>query len=271
MVSIHRALALMDEAPEVSEPQHAITVARVHGHIQFKNVSFEYPSSGRALDSVTFTLEAGTRVGILGPSGSGKSTLVNLLTRFYDPTSGEILLDGNNLRTYKLADLRQQFSIMLQEPVVFSATVAENIAYGRNNATRAEIMEAAKAACAHDFIMALPDGYDTKIGEGSCRLSGGQRQRIAIARAFLKDAPILIFDEPTSAIDIHTEQEIMQATEQLVRGRTTFVIAHRLSTIENCDLQLVLKDGKLMTLTNDFQHATAVMAGERTAVAAATL
>lgn len=271
MVSIHRALALMDEAPEVSEPQHAIAVKRVHGHIQFKNVSFAYPSSGRALDSVTFTIAAGTSVGILGQSGSGKSTLVNLLTRFYDPASGEILLDGNNLRHYKLADLRQQFSIMLQEPVVFSATVAENIAYGRNNANRDEIMEAAKAARAHDFIMGLPDGYDTKIGEGSCRLSGGQRQRIAIARAFLKDAPILIFDEPTSAIDIHTEQEIMQATEQLVRGRTTFVIAHRLSTIENCDLQLVLKDGKLMTLTSDFQYATAVMAGQRTQVAAATL
>ena len=268
MVSIHRALVLMEEAPEVSEPLHAISLTRVHGQIQFKNVSFAYPSSGRALDCVTFTVEAGTRVGILGPSGSGKSTLVNLLTRFYDPTSGEILLDGNNLRDCKLADLRQQFFIILQEPVVFSATVAENIAYGRNSATRDEIMEAAKAARAHDFIMALPDGYDTKIGEGSCRLSGGQRQRIAIARAFLKDAPVLIFDEPTSAVDIHTEHEIMQATEQLVRGRTTFIIAHRLSTIEHCDLQLVLKDGKLMTLTDDFLHATAIMAGECTEAAA---
>jgi ATP-binding cassette subfamily B protein len=159
----------------------------------------------------------------------------------------------------------------LQEPVVFSATVAENIAYGRNSATREEIMDAAKAARAHDFIMNLPDGYDTKIGEGSCRLSGCQRQRIAIAQAFLKDAPILIFDEPTSAVDIHTEHEIMQATEQLVRGRTTFVIAHRLSAIENCNLQLVLKEEKLMTLTNDFEHATAVLAGERTEAAAVTL
>ena len=271
MVSIHRALALMDEAPEVSEADHAIALTRVCGQIQFKNVSFEYPSSGRALDGVSFTVEAGTRVGILGPSGSGKSTLVNLLTRFYDPTSGEILLDGNNLRDYKLADLRQQFSIILQEPVVFSATVAENIAYGRNSATRDEIIEAAKAARAHDFIMALPEGYDTKIGEGGCRLSGGQRQRVAIARAFLKDAPILIFDEPTSAVDIHTEHEIMQATEQLVRGRTTFVIAHRLSTIQHCDLQLVLKQGKLAALTNDFHQATAVMAGEPMEAAATTL
>jgi ATP-binding cassette, subfamily B, bacterial len=180
------------------------------------------------------------------------------------------MLDGNKLRHYRLADLRQQFSIILQEPVVFSATVAENIAYGRNNATREEIMQAARSARAHDFIMALPEGYDTKIGEGSCRLSGGQRQRIAIARAFVKDAPILIFDEPTSAIDIHTEQEIMQATEQLVRGRTTFVIAHRLSTIQNCDLQLVLKGGKLVALTNDFQNATAILAGREMETATAS-
>jgi ATP-binding cassette, subfamily B, bacterial len=270
MVSINRALALMDEAPEVNEPQHAIPLTRAHGDIQFNNVSFEYPSSGRALDDISFTVPAGTRVGILGPSGSGKSTLVNLLTRFYDPTSGEIMLDGNKLRHYRLADLRQQFSIILQEPVVFSATVAENIAYGRNNATREEIMQAARSARAHDFIMALPEGYDTKIGEGSCRLSGGQRQRIAIARAFVKDAPILIFDEPTSAIDIHTEQEIMQATEQLVRGRTTFVIAHRLSTIQNCDLQLVLKGGKLVALTNDFQNATAILAGREMETATAS-
>jgi ATP-binding cassette subfamily B protein len=262
MVSIRRALALMDEAPEVAEPQNAVPLERASGGVSFHNVIFEYPTSGRALDRVSFEIKAGTRVGVIGPSGSGKSTLVNLLTRFYDPVSGEIKLDGFDLRDYQLADLRRQFSIILQEPVVFSATVAENIAYGRNEASREEIVEAAKAARANDFIMALPDGYDTKVGEGGCRLSGGQRQRLAIARAFLKDAPILIFDEPTSAVDIYTEQEIMQATEQLIRGRTTFVIAHRLSTVKECDLLLVLKHGKLMALTNSFDEAMTALAEE---------
>jgi ATP-binding cassette, subfamily B, bacterial len=260
MVSIRRAAALMDEAPEVNDPQSAIALERARGEISFRDVSFEYPSSGRALNDVSFEIPVGTRVGIIGPSGSGKSTLVNLLTRFYDPGSGQVLLDANDLRCYRLADLRRQFSIIQQEPVVFSATVAENIAYGRNSASREEIMQAARAARAHDFIMALPEGYDTKVGEGACRLSGGERQRLAIARAFLKDAPILIFDEPTSAVDIHTEQEILAATEQLIRGRTTFVIAHRLSTVKQCDLVLVLKQGKLVEITRDFAKATAALA-----------
>jgi ATP-binding cassette subfamily B protein len=261
MVSIHRAVALLDEAPEVNEPQQALALDRALGEISFQKVTFEYPSSGRALENVSFTIPAGTRVGIIGASGSGKSTLVNLLTRFYDPCAGEILMDGSDLRTYRLLDLRRQFSIMLQEPVVFSATVAENIAYGRNEASREEIMAAARAARADDFILALPDGYDTKVGEGGCRLSGGQRQRLAIARAFLKNAPVLIFDEPTSAVDIHTEREIMQATEQLMRGKTAFIIAHRLSTVKECDLIMVLKEGRLAMLTPDVQKATRVVGG----------
>jgi ATP-binding cassette, subfamily B, bacterial len=260
MVSMHRALALIEEAPEVAEPQSALPLDRAVGNVTFHNVIFEYPTSGRALDQVSFQITAGTRVGVIGPSGSGKSTLVNLLTRFYDPASGDITLDGCDLRRYRLLDLRRQFSIILQEPVVFSATVAENIAYGRPDASREDIMDAAKAARADDFISSLPDGYDTKVGEGGCRLSGGQRQRLAIARAFLKDAPILIFDEPTSAVDIHTEQEIMHATEQLIRGRTTFVIAHRLSTIRDCDLLLVLKQGKLVTATDNFDEAMSALA-----------
>lgn len=267
MVSIHRALALLDEVPEVAEPNNALPLERAAGRVAFRDVTFEYPTSGRALDCVSFEIKAGTRVGIIGASGSGKSTLVNLLTRFYDPISGEIQLDGCDLRGYKLADLRRQFSIILQEPVVFSATVAENIAYARHDASREEIMQAAKAAMAHDFIMALPDGYDTKVGEGGCRLSGGQRQRLGIARAFLKDAPILIFDEPTSAVDVHTEQEIMHATEQLVRGRTAFVIAHRLSTVKDCDLLLVLKQGRLMALTTSFDEALGALADEAIAPA----
>lgn len=260
LVSIHRAIALMDEAPEVQEIHHAMALDRARGEIQFRDVSFTYPTSGLALDHVSFDVPAGTRVGIIGPSGSGKSTLVNLLTRFYDPIGGQIVLDGEDLRGYRLVDLRRQFSIMLQEPVVFSATVAENIAYGRSNASREEVIAAAKTARAHDFVMALPDGYDTKIGEGGCRLSGGQRQRLAIARAFLKDAPILIFDEPTSAIDIHTEEEIMAATEELIRGRTTFVIAHRLSTVKDCDMILVLKQGRVATMTTNFDEAMSALA-----------
>jgi ATP-binding cassette subfamily B protein len=255
LVSVQRALVLVEEAPELVEDSHAPALDRAQGHISFRDVTFEYPSSGRALDRVSFDIAAGLRVGIIGASGSGKSTLANLLTRFYDPESGQILLDGRDLRAYRMSDLRRQFSIILQEPVVFSATVAENISYARPEATREDIIEAAQAAKAHDFIMTLPKGYDTPIGEGGCRLSGGQRQRLAIARAFLKDAPVLIFDEPTSAIDIHTEEEIMEATEKLVRGRTTFIIAHRLSTVRSCDLLLVLKQGKLQAITSDFDLA----------------
>jgi ATP-binding cassette, subfamily B, bacterial len=259
LVTVQRALALVEEAPELIEDSHAPSLDHVRGHVSFRDVCFDYPSSGRALDQVSFDINAGTKVGILGASGSGKSTLVNLLTRFYDPSAGQILLDGRDVRSYRLVDLRRQFSIILQEPVVFSATVAENIAYAHPEASRDQIIRAASAAMAHDFIMALPNGYDTPIGDGGCRLSGGQRQRLAIARAFLKDAPVLIFDEPTSSIDIHTEDDIMQATEHLVRGRTTFVIAHRLSTVRNCDVLLVLKRGRLQTITSDFEQAVQAM------------
>ena len=256
MVSVNRALELLDEAPEPSEAAHALSLSRASGNIVFRDVCFAYPGSGLALDRISFEISAGTRVGIIGRSGSGKSTLVNLLMRFYDPASGEVSLDGRNLRDYNLPDLRRQFAIILQEPVVFSASVAENIAYARPSASREEIVEAARAARADDFILALPDGYDTLIGEGGCRLSGGERQRLGIARAFLKDSPVLILDEPTSAIDVRTEAEIMEATNMLVRGRTTFVIAHRLSTVKNCDLILALKNGRLMAATSSLDAAT---------------
>jgi len=260
MVSVKRALTLLDEVPELSAAPHPASLQRAQGCIQFGDVSFSYPGSSRALDSVSFEVAEGMRVGIIGPSGSGKSTLVNLLTRFYDPDSGHILLDGRDLREYRLADLRRQFAVVLQDAVVVSTTIAENIAYGDPKASREQVIAAARAAMAHDFIAALPLGYDTRIGEGGCRLSGGERQRLGIARAFLKDAPILILDEPTSAVDMPTEDEIMKATRRLVQGRTTFVIAHRLSTVQDCDLLLVLHQGRLVTATPDFDEAVQALA-----------
>jgi ATP-binding cassette subfamily B protein len=185
----------------------------------------------------------------VGTTGAGKTTLVSLLTRFYDPTAGQILLDGVDLRDYKLADLRNQFAIVLQEPVLFSTSIAENIAYGRPDAGDDEIVAAAKAANAHDFIVNLPQGYETQVGERGMRLSGGERQRISLARAFLKDAPILILDEPTSSVDVKTEAAIMEALERLMQGRTTIMIAHRLSTLAQCDARLEIEHGRLVTIT----------------------
>ena len=194
-------------------------------------------------------------VAIVGNNGVGKSTLINLLTRFYEPVSGQVLLDGVDLRHYKLADLRSQFSIVMQEPMLFSTTIAGNIAYARPDASRADIVAAAQKANAHEFIEKLPMRYDSLIGEGASRLSGGERQRIAIARAFLKDSPLVIMDEPTSAVDVQTEGRIMEAIEKLMRARTTIMIAHRLSTLEKCDIVLVMRDGRLNMITNSLDEA----------------
>ena len=193
----------------------------------------------------------------MGMTGGGKSTLVSLLTRFHDPTQGQILLDGINLRDYKLADLRNQFGIVLQESILFSTSIGENIAYARPGASEHEIVEAAKAAHAHEFITRLPDGYNTMVGERGMQLSGGQRQRIALARAFLKNAPILILDEPTSSIDIKTEREIIEVMERLSIGRTVFIIAHRLSTLKHCDLVLGIEKGRVASIRSDVAKALA--------------
>lgn len=253
--SVRRAFSLLDETPEPSEIPSKIPAKRVVGHFVFSDVSFQYTNGRRVLSNISFEVEPGTRVGIAGPSGSGKTTLINLLTRFYDPVEGCISLDGADLRNYKLADLRQQYSIVLQDPMLFSTTVAANIAFARPEATRAEVVRAAQMAAAHEFIVRLPNGYDTPIGEGASALSGGERQRLAIARAFLKDAPVLILDEPTSAVDVSTEQRIIEALETLMRGRTTFMIAHRLSTLEKSEQVLVLRNGRLMSVVSTLQQA----------------
>jgi ATP-binding cassette subfamily B protein len=249
LASAQRAFELLDELPEVSEKPNALSLSRASGAIEFENVSFSYDGRNRALLNISFKVEAGTRVGLAGHTGAGKSTLVNLLIRFYDPKEGRILLDNTDLRDFKLADLRNQFSIVLQDPLLFSTTISENISYGRPGAKFSEIVKAAEAANAHDFIENLPDGYDTLVGERGMMLSGGERQRISLARAFLKDAPILILDEPTSSIDLKTEASIMDAMERLMQGRATFMIAHRLSTLESCDLLCVIQSGRIVTLT----------------------
>ncbi len=252
--SLERVFDLMDQSPEIAESRHALRLERAHGEFELRNVSFQYDDSGRGLHGVSVRIHAGTRVGIVGTTGAGKTTLLNLLMRFYDPTSGQVLLDGRDIREYRIADLRRQFAVVLQEPVLFAASLAENIAYGKPDATDEEIVAAAKAAASHDFIMNMPEGYETKPGERGTLLSGGERQRISLARAFLRNSPILILDEPTSSVDVQTEQSIMTATEALMRGRTTFMIAHRLNTLKNCDLILELEHGRLLEVRQSIRE-----------------
>ncbi len=243
LASAERVFALLDEDPDVIERPNARAIARAQGDLTFRNVSFAYDDHRSVLNNVSFEITRGTRLGVAGATGAGKTTLVNLLSRFYDPTSGQIVLDGIDLRDYKLADLRDQFTIVLQEPVLFSTSVYENIAYARPDAGYEDVVTAARAADAHSFITQLPDGYNTLVGERGMRLSGGERQRISLARAFLKDAPIIILDEPTNSVDINTEASIMESMDRLTQSRTSIMIAHRLSTLENCDQLLVINDG----------------------------
>jgi ATP-binding cassette subfamily B protein len=249
LASVQRAFELLDERPEVAEKSEARALRRANGAIEFRNVTFAYDSTNAVLKNISLSISPSTRLGIQGSTGAGKSTLVSLLFRLYDPQKGQILLDGVDLRDYKLIDLRNQFAIMLQEPMLFSTSIAENIAYARPGSDFQKIAAAAKAANAHEFISALPEGYDTLVGERGMRLSGGERQRISLARAFLKDAPILILDEPTSSVDIGTEVGIMEAMERLMKNRTTFLIAHRLSTLESCDKLLRIENRQVVSLT----------------------
>jgi len=249
LAGAERAFALLDEELDVVERPSARSLARASGAMAFRGVSFAYDDGQPpVLQGISFDVAPGDCVGIVGTTGAGKTTLVSLLTRFYDPTTGSIVLDGVDLRDYKVADLRNQFAIVLQEPVLFSTTIAENIAYARFGASEAEIIAAAQAANAHDFIRRLPQGYDTVVGERGMRLSGGERQRISIARAFLKDAPILILDEPTSSVDMKTEASILHALDRLARGRTTFVITHRPSALKQCDVIVRIEQGRLVAI-----------------------
>jgi ATP-binding cassette subfamily B protein len=254
LASAERAFALLDETSEVIEKPNPRPLARPSGAIVFRNVSFAYVPDRPVLHGVSFQVSAGTRVGIAGETGAGKSTLLNLMVRFYDPTEGEILLDGVNLQEYRVADLRNQFAFVPQEPLLFSTSIVENIAYARPQASYDEVIAAAKAAHAEEFIALLPQGYNTLVGERGMCLSGGERQRIAIARAFLKDAPILILDEPTSAVDVGTEALILDAMEHLVHGRTSFLISHRLNALRNCDFILQMEHGRLVSMPQTSLH-----------------
>jgi len=249
LASAERAFGLLDEQPEVPERPDARAIGRATGAVAFRHVSFAYGPDRPVLHDVSFEIEPGTRLGVVGATGAGKTTLISLLTRFYDPIEGAILLDGVDLRDYKLLDLRRQFAVVLQDPVLFSLSIAENIAYAAPGATREQVVAAAQAANAHEFIERLPQGYETQVGERGVKLSGGQRQRVALARAFLKDSPVLILDEPTSSVDAKTESAIVEALERLKQGRTVIVISHRSTTLAGCSAFLTVDGGRVVAQT----------------------
>ncbi len=243
MTGIERFVQIMDSDIEIFDEPDAVACVNPEGNISFHNVSFEYPDDHNVVfKGLNLDIRQGEKIAIVGPSGGGKTTLCNLIPRFYDIDEGEILLDGVNIHRYTLKSLRQNIGMVQQDVYLFSGTVYENIAYGRENATRQEVTEAAKRAGAHEFIMGLKDGYDTYVGERGVKLSGGQKQRISIARVFLKNPPILILDEATSALDNESEFQVAKSLEALARGRTTITIAHRLSSIRNSDRILVLTE-----------------------------
>ena len=246
LAASRRLFEVLDAEPQVKERPRAKCLQRVQGHVRFERVSVSYDSSREALNDADFEVSSGQTVAILGRSGSGKSTLVHLLPRFYDPSSGRVLIDGVDAREATLRSLRRNVGIVLQDVFVFSATINDNIAYGAPNASRDDVIRASKTAQLDDFVEGLPDGYDTMVGERGVTLSGGQRQRLAIARTVLLDPPVLVLDDSTSSVDVATESLIQRALDEVARGRTTLVIAHRLSTVRNADLILVLDRGKIV-------------------------
>ncbi|MFM7188258.1 MAG: ABC transporter ATP-binding protein [Armatimonadota bacterium] len=245
LTSAERVFEVMDTEPDVADAADAQPMPHITGAVTFEKVSFGYDKARRVLDDFSLDVKPGEMIGLVGHSGAGKSTVINLISRFYDPNEGRILVDGVEMRKIKLHDLRSQLGIVLQEPYLFPGSIYENIAYAKPGADPLSVIKAAKAANAHDFIMRFADGYDTQVGERGARLSGGERQRISIARAILHDPRILILDEATASVDTETEKQIQEAIERLIAGRTTFAIAHRLSTLRNADRLVVVEKGKI--------------------------
>ena len=244
--NVDRVNEVLEAGPEIADRVEAVALPPTRGHLQIEGVTFGYGPGQPVLREVSLEALPGQTIAIVGPTGAGKSTLISLIPRFNDPWTGRVLIDGQDLREVQLKSVRDQVALMLQEPFLFPFSIAENIAYGRPEARREEVEAAARAANAHEFIMRLPEGYDTQLGEHGATLSGGERQRLAIARALLKAAPILVLDEPTSALDVETEGLLLEALERLMKGRTTFIIAHRLSTVRRADRIVALQDGAVV-------------------------
>ncbi len=262
--SARRIFEVVDTENTIQDPENPIEPHHLRGAVRFEQVSFRYAGSDVfALTDVDFAIEPGMTVAIVGPTGSGKSSIVNLIPRFYDPVAGRVLIDGYDVRSLKLSGLRRQVGVVMQDTLLFSGSIAENIAYGDPDASQDEIEVAAKLAHAHQFIIEQPEGYATRIGEGGVGLSGGQMQRIAIARALLLSPAILIMDDSTSAVDAETEYQIQQSLKQLAMGRTTFIIAQRISTVRRADLILVIDRSRLVgSGTHDQLLATSQLYGE---------
>lgn len=245
LAAADRVFEILDSSPSVPEAAEPVTIATIDGHVEFKNVTFGYDSHNPVLKNLTLTVKAGEMIGLVGHSGAGKSTTINLLCRLYDVNEGQICIDGVDIRKIRQKDLRSQMGLVMQDPFLFNGTIAENISYSKSGASCEEIIKAAKAANAHDFIASKPDGYDTVVGERGNALSGGERQRISIARAILHNPRILVLDEATSAVDTDSEKQIQDAIARLTKGRTTFAIAHRLSTLRYADRLVVFKEGQV--------------------------
>ena len=249
--SLERTFSIIDTEKEIKDTADAVSLLRARGAFEVNSLCFSYNEEHSVLKNISFSVHPGDRVGIMGSTGAGKSTLINLITRFYDIAGGTILLDGIDIRKVKLADYRRQFAIVLQDPILFSTTIAENIAYGLPGASEEEIIKAAKMANAHEFIINSKDGYETMVGERGIQLSGGERQRISLARAFIKNAPVLIMDEPTSSLDVKTEALVIDAMRRLMEGRTSFMITHRLDTLDFCNLIVHIEEGTLVETVRD--------------------
>ncbi len=245
VTAAERVFEIVDTEPDVQDDDDPEALSDIKGAITFENVSFGYEKGRRVVENVNLSVAPGEMIGLVGHSGAGKTTIINLISRFYDPSEGVITIDGKDMKKVRVSDLRGQLGIVLQEPFLFPGTISDNITYAKPDATPEQIMRAAKAANAHDFIMRFPDGYDTQVGERGVKLSGGERQRLSIARAILHDPRILILDEATASVDTETEKQIQEAIARLIKGRTTFAIAHRLSTLRNADRLVVMDKGKI--------------------------